>query len=144
MGFASLNPSYAARECDGEAGFTLVEIIVALAILALSLSVLFFVISNGVVQTGRAEVAAEATSLAQSLLAEVGVSRPLRNGQSAGQFDTGLSWRLRMEPYVGTSDPRQLPVNAYRVSAEVFWRDGGEDKSVVLTTLRLGAKDGAQ
>jgi len=102
------------------------------------------VISNGVVQTGRAEAAAEAASLAQSLLAEAGTSTPLASGQWGGQFDNGLRWRLRMEPYVGTSDPQQLPASAYRVSAEVFWHDAGEQKSVVLTTLRLGPKGGTQ
>ena len=33
------------------------------------------------------------------------------------------------------------PVGAYAVSAEVSWNDGLEVRSVVLKTLRLGAKE---
>ena len=84
----------------GEAGFTVVEIVVSLSILALSLSALLFVISNAVVQTGRAENAAQAASLAQSLIAEVATDTPLRNGEWTGTSENGLRWRLRMEPYI--------------------------------------------
>src|SRR5689334_24993557 len=53
----------------GEAGFTLVEVIVALAMLSVGLTVLLGMISSGLGRTGTAERTAAAASLAQSLLA---------------------------------------------------------------------------
>jgi general secretion pathway protein I len=126
---------------DGEAGFTVVEIVVALTILALALGVLLNVMSNSVRQTGRAETIAEAGSLAQSLLAEIGRELPLRNGQMTGQSDHGFRWRVQIDPYGDGTDRREWPVAAHQVSAEVFWTDGLQERTLVLTTLRLGPKE---
>jgi general secretion pathway protein I len=119
------------------AGFTLVEIIVALAILALSLDVILPAISDALWRTGEAEAQAEAASLGRSLLAQAGTAVPLNNGAAAGQFENGFRWRLEVTPY-GSAD-QTMPLRAYKVVAEVFWDDARHERSVALTTLRLGA-----
>jgi len=126
---------------DGEAGFTLVEVIAAFAILALAFSVLLAVISDGLRRSAQAEIEAEAASLAQALLAQAGTEAALQPGERAGEPGNGLRWRLRMEPYGDAGDTRQRPVAAYHVTAEVFWRDGLQERSLALTTLRLGAPE---
>lgn len=118
------------------AGFTLVEIIVALAILALSLNVILPTISDALWRTGEAEAQAEAASLARSLLAQAGTALPLHDGQAAGQFENGFRWQLRVTPY-GAAD-QTMRVRGSKVLAEVFWGDAGHEYSVALTTLRLG------
>jgi len=135
-----LRTSGGASQGRGEAGFTLVEIAVALAVLSVCLGVLLSTISNGVRRTAEAERAAEAGSLAQSLLAKVGSELPIREGEAAGQFADGLRWRVRMERYGDAADRQQWPVSAYRISAEVSWGHDIQDHLVVLTTLRLGPK----
>ena len=125
---------------QGEAGFTLVEVIVAFAILALALGVLMFIISDGIQRSAQAELAAEAASLAQSLLAQAAAETPLRSGERAGQFDDRRRWRLRTEPYAGAGDP-QGAIGAYRVTAEVFWHDDTRERSLALSTLRLGPRE---
>jgi general secretion pathway protein I len=122
-------------------GFTLVEIIVALAILALCLSVLLPTISDALWHTSEAEAQAEAASMARSLLAQAGGTVPLREGEAAGQLDNGFRWRLRMEGYGGGANLQVLPIRAYRVMAEVLWNDARRERSVVLTTLRVGANE---
>src|SRR5215471_21428950 len=118
---------------EGEAGFTVVEVVVALTILALALGVLLNVMSNSVRQTGRAETVAEAGSLAQSLLAEIGAELPLRDGQITGQSDRGFRWRVQIDAYGDGTDRREWPVAAHRVLAEVLWSDGLQERSVTLT-----------
>jgi len=132
-----LRRRYAAPRND-VAGFTLVEIIVALAILALSLNVILPTISDALWRTSEAEAQAEAASLARSLLAQAGISVALQNGEAAGRFDNGFRWRLEVTPY-GRTD-QTMPVRAYKVVAEVFWDDARRERSIALTTLRLGAK----
>jgi len=118
-------------------GFTLVEIIVALAILALSLNVILPAISDALWRTGEAEAQAEAASLARSLLAQAGSALALKGGAAAGQFDNGFRWQLQVTPY-GSAD-QAVPARAYRVVAEVIWGDPPHEHSVALSTLRLGA-----
>ena len=126
---------------DGEAGFTVVEVVIALTILALALGVLLNVMSNSIRQTGRAETIAEAGSLAQSLLAKIGTELPLRDGQITGQSEHGFRWRVQIDPYGDGTDGREWPVAAHQVLAEVLWSDGLRGHSLVLTTLRLGPKE---
>ena len=127
-----------------EAGFTVIEIIVALAILALSLSVLFGVISDGLLRTNQAAKMEQAVSLAQSLLAKVGTELPVRQGLVAGEFAEGFRWNLRLEPYDDIVDPQQWPLGAYKVSAEIFWGDRLREDSITVNTLRLGPKEAAR
>jgi general secretion pathway protein I len=133
-----------AERCLEEDGFTLVEIVVALAILALSVTVLLGVISDGLRRTDQAARMARATSLAQSLLAKLGTELPAQQGETTGELADGFRWRLRLEPYGDNVDRQQWPVGAYNVSAEIAWGAGGGERSVVLTTLRLGAKEPAR
>jgi general secretion pathway protein I len=128
----------ARAEQKNRLGFTLVEIIVALAILALSLGVILPAISDGLWRTGEAEAQAEAALLARSLLAQAGSAVPLNNGTAAGHFSNGFRWQVQATPY-GSAD-QTVPVRAYRVTAEVIWGDPPREHSVALSTLRLSAK----
>jgi general secretion pathway protein I len=132
---------YANVQPDADSGFTLVEVVVALAILALSVTVLLGVISDGLRRTDQAARTAQATALAQALLARLGTELPVQQGETSGELADGLHWRLRLTPYGDRADRDQWPVGAYHVSAEVSWGAGGAERSVLLTTLRLGAKE---
>jgi general secretion pathway protein I len=123
-----------------EAGFTLVEVIVALAILSAGLGLLLGLISNSLRQTASAQRMAEAGSLAQSLMAEVGTVLPIRPETRDGQYSNGYRWHLKVQPYDGARESEEGPVGLYRVSAEVEWEQGAERRFYALTTLRLGPK----
>jgi general secretion pathway protein I len=123
-----------------EAGFTLVEVIVALAILSIGLSVLLGLISGSLRQTAEAERMAEAGSLAQSLLAEVGTDLPIKLEERDGQFPGGYQWHLRMHQYGDAREREEWPVGLYMISTEVEWAEGTQRRSYALTTLRLGPR----
>lgn len=123
-----------------EAGFTLIEVIVALAILSVGLSALLGLISNSLRQTANAGRMAEAGSLAQSLMAEVGTERPIKPEEREGQFPNGYRWHLKMHPYGDAKEREEWPVGVYTVSTEVEWDVGAQRRSYALTTLRLGPK----
>jgi prepilin-type N-terminal cleavage/methylation domain-containing protein len=135
---------HATQRRRNDDGFTLLEVIVALAILAFSSSIVFGVISNGLWRTRQAETGAQADLLVQSLLAKVGAEIPLREGQATGQF-AGFGWRLRIERFGDATDRQQWPLSAYTVMAEVMWHDASEEKrSVTVKTLRLGPRENAR
>ena len=123
-----------------ESGFTLVEVIVALAILSLGLSVLLGSISGSLRRTATAARMAEAGALAQSLLAEVGTDLAIKPEESFGEFPNGYRWHLKMQPYGEANEREEWPVGAYQISTEVEWEEGASRRSYALTTLRLGSK----
>ena len=130
----------ASGDRTSESGFTLVEVVVALAIMAMSFGVLFGVISDALRQTDGARNLAQAGSLAQSLLARLGTEVPIAPGKASGEFSGGFRWRLRVEPYGDATDRQSSPVAAYTVAAEVMWGDGAPERFVVLNTLRLAPR----
>ena len=116
------------------------EVIVALAILALGLSVLLGSISGSLRRTANAARMAEAGALAQSLLARVGTDLAIKPEESSGEFPNGYRWHLKMQPYGGANEREEWQVGAYQISTEVEWEEGVSRQSYVLTTLRLGPK----
>jgi general secretion pathway protein I len=128
------------RRRRSASGFTLIEVLVALGILALSASAVFAAISNGLRDVRQADAGARAGLLARSLLARVGADIPLREGETEGQFAQGVRWRLRLLPFGDAGDRRLWPVAAYTVRAEVSWRDAGQMRSITIETLHLGPK----
>jgi general secretion pathway protein I len=131
------------RRIRRDRGFTLVEVVVAIAILALIVGVIFRVNSDSVHNIHRADALADASALAQSLIAKVGTEMPLRDGEVRGQSSTGLQWRVQTKRYGDATDRAQWPLAAYTVVAEVTLRDGLDIQPVALITLRLGPKETA-
>ncbi|WP_316234477.1 type II secretion system protein [Bradyrhizobium sp. SZCCHNR1098] len=125
---------------DGEAGFTLVEVIVALAMLSLGLTLVMSLFSTGLLRTGMAERLAGAVSLAQSMLAQVGPVIPLRTEALADTKANGYQWRLEMQPYRPVQGGDVRTVELYQVSVQVGWLEGQDPRSFALSTLRLGPR----
>ena len=123
-----------------EAGFTLLEVVVALAIASLALVGLFQAGSGGMFAADTAAHAEEAVERAQSHLAAVGRNVALVVGEFAGDDGGGYRWRLRVEPAaVRAGDGVVGGTVLYNVEVAVSWPSRGRDRSVVLKTLRLGA-----
>lgn len=97
---------------DRAAGFTLLETTVALAIVAVALAVLLDQAALALRTRVRAEAVTEATLVARSRLAEIGVSLPMPAGTSGGRLPDGTRWRLivRPLPAPGASGVRPMAV----------------------------------
>jgi general secretion pathway protein I len=137
-----------AERAAGEAGFTLLEVVVALAIAALALVGLFQAGSGGLFAADTAARAEEAVQRAQSHLAAIGRDAALVAGQSAGDDGGGYRWRLRVQPMAaragGAADaaagaPPGSTLTLFDVEVAIAWHSRGRDRAVVLRTRRLGA-----
>lgn len=125
-----------------QAGFSLLETLVAFSILALCLGVLLRIFGGGGRLAGLSDDRARAIIVAESLLAGVGVQTPLQPGESGGEVDGRYRWTLRVSPYVppGEPLPDQLQFKPFWVELSVDWGEGGEFRSFTLGTLRLLAR----
>jgi len=119
-------------------GFSLLEVLVAFAILSVSLGVLLQVFATGLRNAGVADDYTQATLYAESILAAYGRETPLGEGVHEGSINDRFSWRGAVSPYVeGMPDPEKTRMRAYRISVEVFWRGLTQTRSVLLETVRL-------
>ncbi|NEX18739.1 prepilin-type N-terminal cleavage/methylation domain-containing protein [Thiorhodococcus mannitoliphagus] len=124
-----------------QAGFSLLEVLVAFAILALSLGVMMEIFSRASIVTIASAQYSQAATLAESVLGEVGADIPLEEGVVSGATDSGFEWELSIQA-VDVSDQyfTEPPATPYRIDATVLWKDAGRARRVSLTTLRLGER----
>jgi general secretion pathway protein I len=130
-------------------GFTLIEVVVAFALLAMAMALLLGTLTGAARQVRWASDAGRASLHAQSLLDQTGMGEVLQPGRSDGTFEDGrYRWTLSVEPFadlpasqagVDPFAPRLL-----RLALAVQWREGGPGERLELQSLRLVAPDPAQ
>jgi general secretion pathway protein I len=126
-------------------GYTLIEVIVAFALLAAALTLLLGTLSGAARQVRSSADAGRAALYAQSLMSQVGVGEALKPGARSGDFENGrYRWTLDVRRW---NDPAQS-ADALRdpaaptlleVRLGIEWGDGGPGQRLLLRTLRLMA-----
>jgi len=106
--------SFIRRKARSQEGFTLVEVVAAIAILALALNVLLEMIGNGIRGTAQSERMIQAGSLARTLLAQLGTEVPIREWRGTGEFPGGFRWHVDLQNFGDAGDRQQWPMNAYK------------------------------
>ncbi|HEY3637386.1 MAG TPA: type II secretion system protein [Rhizomicrobium sp.] len=131
-----------APSASGQAGFTLIEVLVALSILSISLGVLLAVFMQGLDRARESREEAAARVLAQSLLVQVKAQANPSIGSSSGKASDFL-WRLQVVPFGSAQDRAAWQENAAQIVATVSWRGSGGKRSISLSTLRFLPKAGS-
>lgn len=129
-----------ARGRRADRGFTLIEVVVAFVVLALSLGALFEIFATGLRSAGAAGDYAVAAMVAESRLDALDVETPLEAGEYGGPLDGGFRWRAEARPYPLDETPG-VPYPLVEVVLTVSWHDGGRERSVTVTTLRPAAAE---
>jgi type II secretion system protein I len=120
-----------------ERGFTLVELLVSLAILTIALAVLFASISSALERTRQNRDEALASSLVQSLLVRAQNDPSSLPGEKNGWYSEGYRWQIRIRPYGDDGDTKAWRASAYVIRATVYWSHGGQEQSRALFGLRI-------
>ena len=133
------------KPAKSERGFTLLEVLIAFTIAALSFTALAQIFSNALRATERAGGITHATLVAQNKLAQVGTTFPLEDNTHAGDEQNGAyRWQLNITPYelpkVESVDTPvalttlTLPLEMKKV--EVSVRYGEPERVLTLNTYR--------
>jgi general secretion pathway protein I len=127
-------------------GFTLLEVLLAFALLAAAMGLLIGMLSGGLRQVAEAERETEATLHAQSMLDALGTLETLKPGQREGEFADGrYRWTLTIEEVDDPAPVAQGPTapvpleggpQVLRVVLDVAWGDGGPRRRLQVVTLK--------
>lgn len=121
-------------------GFTLLEVIVALAIAGLALIELFQAASGGLFAVDQAGRVDEAIERAQSHLAAYGRAFAIIPGDQEGDDGGGYHWRLSATPLAvqpGIAGRSELATTLFDVKVTISWLAGNQNRSVVLDSRRF-------
>jgi len=116
-----------------QAGFSLLEMVVAIAILALSLGTLYQATSGATRNVRSAEKYAYGVELARSLVADNSLV-PISGKSASGQTPGGFSWSVRTSP-VDMASSRTLQGALHNLEVVVSWQDGNKRREVLLNSV---------
>lgn len=121
---------------DDEAGFSLVESIAALAILALAATAFQIGLGVGSGALRTVDKNRAALALAKTELEKAGLGFPLEDGRRSGQSPDGFEWVVEQRAQATRQGRRTIP---YWVTVTVSWTDPGcpEPRKLTLSSVRL-------
>ena len=131
-------------------GFSLLEILVAFAIMAVALTIVLRIFGSGVNNAVISEEYSLAVQIAESIMARTGVESPLQVGEMSGTEADKYDWWIRVTP-VAAPPPKSRPrfksqqeisdqpvLQLMAVHVRVSWGEGkDQQRSVELNNLRL-------
>lgn len=120
---------------SSEAGFGLLEAIVALAIISFALPALYKAMSGAYRAESRLKIHEAALALARSQLDTVGSDGTIQSGTFSGTYNNGLPWRMTISPLSNKAGAGISSARPYWVVVEAFDRSGA--RLVNLQTAKL-------
>lgn len=106
-----------------QSGFTLLEVLLAFVIFALSFAVVLEIIGGSMRSSVRAREYTEAALLGQSLMDMVGIEIPVAEGSQAGEAPGGYRWRMTVSPYAPQFEEDRALELAELSGTALFWVD---------------------
>ncbi len=121
------------RRPRGQRGLTLLELLVAFAIMALSLGMLYRAMGGSARSVADVDRYQRAVVLAQSLLS-LRDTVPEQGWNQAGE-SAGYQWRIASAPFATDVKGPTVPL-LHEVNILITWSDGARTRSFELNTLR--------
>jgi general secretion pathway protein I len=118
-------------------GFSLLEVIAAIMLLAIAFTALMKVAGASIRLTQNATDHSEAAMWARSMLDSAFVGEPITAGTTSGRFDRKFRWQLKVTPWSQTAAPN-APMQLYQLDLDVMWGSAAHPRSSHFRTLRVG------
>lgn len=140
-------PSARQRSCGGPprraGGFTLLELLLAFVVFALSFATVLEILSGSMRNTVKARQFTEAALTAQSVMDQVGLEIPLQSGYAAVGESGDYRWEIELFDYVDSGEnPHSVElaeltgVQLLQVELQVSWGEPPREQSSRFSTVK--------
>jgi len=122
-------------------GYTLIEVLVAFAILAMTLAVLYRIFAAGLLNIGVSSEYLQAVLIAERQLEAAGAGESLQPGRREGIALGKYSWTQTIAAAAPAAlvPGQQTRFAVFRVNVRVQWPGGRDMREIDLETLRIAA-----
>jgi general secretion pathway protein I len=121
-------------------GFTLIEVVVAMAILGVGIAVIIELFSGSLRLLRTSGEYTKAVNYARVKMEEMTVKTTLNEGTEEGEFNGGYRWQVDMKKVdilpARIETDFKPPVELFQVKVHVLWKSGTKERSTVLETYR--------
>lgn len=134
---------------SSENGFTLLEIMVALAILSLGIVTVLELFSGSLNMGVKASRHTQAALYAQNIMDRVFAQTTIEDGEERGEFPDGYTWVARVQEIRPDDDSSRLQPNQpnqldffhlKEIEVRIIWDEYGGAKTFVVRSLRTQAE----
>ena len=122
-------------------GFSLLEVLVAFSIMAISVGILLRIFSSASHTIGLGDDYSDAILVAESLLETIGIEKPVSTGKLSGLAHDRYRWTIDVKPYpidqtllISGASSSPAP---YWVEVDVRWGSKRDERGFMLRSLRL-------
>ena len=122
-------------------GFTLIETVIALAIVGIGLTVILELFSGGLRLARTSEEYTKAMNFARMKLEEIITQQNIEEGTDEGEFDDTFHWqtstkKIDLLPVEKDTDFKP-PVDLFQVKVDVLWKSGAKEKSATIESYKV-------
>jgi len=122
-------------------GFTLIEVVVALAILGVGLMALIELFSGGLRLARASMEYTKAVNYARTKMEEITMKPTVQEGTEEGESDDkAFRWQVGVKKVdllsIDKSMDYKPPVELFQVKIDVFWKSGSKERSASLESLK--------
>ena len=129
------------------AGFTLLEVMLAFVVFALSFATVLEIMAASMRSVSRASDDTEVALLAQTLMDQVGIEIPVEEGAYSGTSMDRYNWNLGISLYDASDEPDKVGMSTaelaelsgielYRVDLDVDWESGQRERTLHFSTIQ--------
>ena len=124
------------------AGFTLLEVVVAMTIVGIGVVTLLEIFSTGLRLGSRSSATTEAMTYGRQAMDEILLRRKIEEGALQGALNERARWKLGIDPVREPSDTLSLSSawELKEITLDLRVTDAGRDRPVELRTYRLVRK----
>jgi prepilin-type N-terminal cleavage/methylation domain-containing protein len=124
------------------AGFTLLEVVVAMTIVGIGVVTLLEIFSSGLRLGSRSSAETEAMTYGRQAMDEILLRQKIEEGAQQGSLNERTRWKLGIEPVRESSDTLSLSSawELKEITLDMRVTDAGRDRTVELRTYRLVRK----
>lgn len=122
-------------------GFSLLEVIAAMLLLAIAFAALMKVAGGSITLTRNADDHSQAALWARSMLDTADLTAPLRAGNTQGRFDDSYRWRLVVTPWNPPGASPNAQIRLFKLDLDVIWGPRLRERSAHFSTLRAAGPE---
>jgi len=119
-------------------GFSLLEVIVALAIMAMGFITVLQLFSGSIRSVSLSEQYLKGTTLAHSKLGELEVNNySVTDLEGTFPDDKNYRWQLQISPHTSPLNSKKNNIQLSEVTLNVLWEEAGKTRDIELSTIKV-------